>query len=137
MQETDPGPADPRPAAAEPGRSRPVIAAVVVSASAALVSAVRAGCPEEVELDVLASADELASLAAAPPDVVLLDPVETAPAAVVAALGRRPVLVSVSDLEIPDDEVGVDARLPLRRLTRADVRQAIRQLELCRRGDTP
>lgn len=128
MERTEPEP-EPGP---EPG---PALTVVVVSASERVASAVATACPPEVDLHRLASVGELASVGSLHLAVVVLDPAEVAPGAVVEALGWRPVLVSVSDLELADDEVGVDVRLPLRRLDRSGVRQALRLLELCRVED--
>lgn len=73
------------------------------------------------------------ALPVAPEDaavVVLFDPARTAPADVLARYDRRPHLVSISDLRVAAEEVGVDLVLPLRRLDERAVHRLLVLLDL-------
>ena len=80
-----------------------------------------AHCPAELAVVTASQPDELRGLPAARTVVVLFDPARTVPAEVRQAVGPQGELVSISDLRLPVAEVGVDALLPLRRLTTRDL----------------
>jgi hypothetical protein len=80
---------------------------------------------------LVASAASPAGLPGAPPHaavVVLLDPALTAPAEVVASFSSRPTVVSISELRLPLQELGVDRVLPFSRLTEGAVRRLLLQV---------
>ena len=80
-----------------------------------------AHCPPGSPVVLAASVEELHDLPPASTLVILLDPTRTAPADVRRAVGQRVELVSISGLRLPIAELGVDAVLPLRRLTARDL----------------
>lgn len=77
--------------------------------------------PPAVPVVTASTVDELHGLPMASTLVVLFDPARTAPSEVRRAAGQQAELVSISDLRLPVAEIGVDAVLPLRRLTARDL----------------
>lgn len=73
--------------------------------------------PADLRLHEAASPAELRALRPTGTLVVLFDPARTAPADIRSACLVTPELVSISHLRLPAIEAGVDAVLPLRRLT--------------------
>lgn len=82
-------------------------------------------CPAGLAVREAATTGELRALPPTGTLVVLFDPARTSPADVRSACPSAAELVAVSDLRLPAAEVGVDATLPLRRLTEADVTRAV------------
>lgn len=80
-----------------------------------------AHCPPGSSVVLASSVEELHDLPHASTVVILLDPARSAPADVRRAISQRVELVSISDLRLPLTEIGVDAVLPLRRLTARDL----------------
>lgn len=80
-----------------------------------------AHCPPGPPVVMASTVEELHGLPVSSTVVVLFDPARSAPEAVRRAVGQQVELVSISDLRLPVAEVGVDALLPLRRLTTRDL----------------
>ena len=95
----------------------PPLLLCVLHPAAAVRSVLLTRCPRGVQTAEVASPAELAAVQTDGPVVVLLDPARTDPAAVLASRHVRPQLVSISDLRLPAKDAGVDAVLPLRRLS--------------------
>lgn len=98
--------------------------------SEAVRAAVVGACPDDVPVVSHARAADLAGDPGLVQDedvlVVALDPGRTSPVEVSAVLGRRPRVLSISDLLLDDVDPAVDARLPRRRLTPRSLDRVLR-----------
>ncbi len=110
----------------------PSVRLCVVHPSESVRSAVVGACPDDVPAVSHARAADLAGDLGLARDgellVVALDPGCTSPVAVAAALGRRPHVLSISDLVIDVADPEVDSVLPRRHLTARSLDRLLRSL---------
>lgn len=82
-------------------------------------------CPAGLAVREAATPAELADLPRTGTLVVFFDPARTSATDVRSACRSAPELVSISELRLPAAEVGIDAALPLSRLTEHELSRVV------------